>query len=157
MPILTWEEVYDSLVCDERTGTKTELTKALEIPLDNCEAQHTYTYHGSAVIVHLYWEYMCINEREKRASMLSIECVQKLTHLLFDDHFQAIVYYSIPTSSSMVSSPDPTLCEGKSLVTLEHYLGCADSAVMWPHACNIIRHFQKFLCQTTSTFDDKAS
>ena len=29
----------------------------------------------------------------------------------------------------IVSSPDPTLCEQKVLVTLERFLGCADSAV----------------------------
>ena len=31
---------------------------------------------------------------------------------------------------TLVSSPDPTLCEGKGLVTLERFLGCADTAVM---------------------------
>ena len=35
-------------------------------------------------------------------------------------------------STHSVSSPDHTLWKGKGLRTLERFLGCADSAVMWP-------------------------
>ena len=36
---------------------------------------------------------------------------------------------SVDTTLPVVSSPDPTLCEGKGLVYIEQFLGLADMAV----------------------------